>query len=199
MAAKSTSKLLHPFNSDDQLTVNSGDLDGDGFADYIWLVPTNGALVAWQNLGGTGAYAPWNNAGIIAEGTGTAYGVTFADLNGDKKVDYIVLRDDGTIQAFLNYGQIGSGEFWWPELQQPKFAPGGTTAHNVLFADLNGDGRKDLLIIRDGGKTDGYIQTGNLLDDSFAWQVCEGVFQFSSGPPVFAVRMGPTFSIAPEH
>lgn len=132
---------------------------------------------------------PWNNGGIITEGTGTAYGVTFADLDGDNKTDYIVLRDDGTIQAFLNYGQIGDGEFFWPELNQPKFAPGGTTAHNVLFADINGDGRKDLLIIRDNdnGKTDGYIQTGNLLDDSFNWQVCEGVFHFPGGPRVFAV------------
>lgn len=156
------------------------DIDGDGKSDYVWLVPTNGALVAWRNVNGAGAYEPINNAGIIAEGTGTAYGVHLVDLNGDKKVDYVVLRDDGTIQAFLNYGQIDDGEYFWPELKQDKFAPGGTTAHNVIFGDLNGDGRKDILIKRDGGKIDGYIQQGNLLDDSFSWKICEGVV-YNSG------------------
>ncbi|WP_143671046.1 FG-GAP repeat domain-containing protein, partial [Streptomyces sp. b84] len=89
--------------------VRFGDVNGDGFADYLLLEP-NGAVSAWVNKGGTGT-AGWSAAGVIAKGGtgGTGDQVRFADVNGDRRSDYLVVTANGSVTAWLNNGGDGAG------------------------------------------------------------------------------------------
>jgi hypothetical protein len=140
--------------------ISLADLNGDGQADYL-LVDTNiGAVQAWLNGGANPAGGDWlwYPQGTIASGTFnnlTPTGVVFtyynlfADIDGDGKADYLVADQiDGSVQAWLNGGANPSGGqwLWWPQgtIAGGVGAGPGTT---VEFADINGDGRADYLVI----------------------------------------------------
>jgi hypothetical protein len=99
-----------------------GDINNDGRADYLWL-SEEGALTVFLN-GGTGRTPKWLPQGVIATGVGTSReNITFADLNGDAKVDYLAITaETGAVKMWLNAGSGSATE----------------TGDGVMFADLNG-------------------------------------------------------------
>ncbi|MFI1796472.1 esterase, partial [Streptomyces sp. NPDC020379] len=73
----------------------------------------NGVVNAWINNGGTG-HGGWTEQGTFATGVGQpADKIRFADINGDGKADYLVLQDDGVVNAWINNG--GTGHGGWTE------------------------------------------------------------------------------------
>lgn len=70
------------------------DIDGDGNADYVYLdadgkatVAINGGVPKDDSKGPT-----WKNIGVVSEGHGAKReNVILADMNGDKKADYVVV------------------------------------------------------------------------------------------------------------
>ncbi|MFF0389070.1 FG-GAP-like repeat-containing protein [Kitasatospora sp. NPDC004615] len=101
-------------------------------------------------------------AGTEAGGAGRA---RFADFDGDGKADYIVVEDSGAVRVFLNKG--GDGHGGWQDLGQ--VATGLTSDKSrVRFADFDGDGKADYLVIQPGGAVNVFLNKGG--DGRGGWQ-----------------------------
>jgi len=100
-------------------------------ADAGWITPP---------IGGFGAVGPprtWVSAGTVATGTGSAAQILFADIDGDRRADYLKVGADSSVQAWL----YGGGTTWFP---QGTIASGvGVPGSQIRFADISGDGKAD--------------------------------------------------------
>ncbi|KAF5530431.1 SGNH hydrolase [Fusarium mexicanum] len=96
--------------------IHFADMSGDGRDDYMAVDETTGGLSVWYKRGtesgNWGAVSPivwWNPGAPIASGVdylpnwSTSDIVTFVDLNGDGRAEYIFVGvNDSSIYAFLN-------------------------------------------------------------------------------------------------
>lgn len=135
--------------------IHFADINGDGRADYLW-VHSNGSVSCWLNLGGStddggpnSAKVGWAAQGLIFPGFGKeGAGVRFADLNGDGRAEYLYLSKKGSVTAFLNTGAEADDS----KVTKIKWVPQGIVANSdgkaredIVFTDINGDGRADFL------------------------------------------------------
>lgn len=140
----------------DRSRVRLVDFDGDGRADYVLINP-DGSVHVWLNRGGDG-HGGWLDYGVVATGTTTNQNqVRFADLDGDGRADYLRMNPDGSVHAWLNRG--GDGHGGWIDFGQ--VARGLTTdSSRVQFADLDGDGYADYLLINPNGSVAAWLNRG---------------------------------------
>ncbi|MFD5520691.1 FG-GAP repeat domain-containing protein, partial [Streptomyces sp. NPDC127066] len=140
--------------------VRLADADGDGYADYL-TVDAAGAVRAWLNKGGTGT-AGWTSAGQIASGADApGSSVRFADINADRRADYLVVEPGGAVRAWLNKGGDGSGVGGGGWTTVGNFAVGvGATAAQLRFADINADRRDDYLVVAADGSVKAWLNNG---------------------------------------
>ena len=130
--------------------VRFADFTGDGKDDYL-VLGDNGSVTAWVNTG-----SGWSGVGKVAGGATDLAHVRFADLNGDGKDDYLVMGDNGSITLWQNNGgDIGGG---WIAKGQVASGTGADLSH-VRFADVNGDGRDDYLVVGDNGSVKAWMNT----------------------------------------
>ena len=115
-----------------------------GRADYLWVNPKTGAVIAYLNTGHGNAqrWAPVNNGKHIAAGGGSGGRVFFADINGDRRADYIYVHKDGKVVWWQNDGPSARASVGWKWHGPIVLQVGIKNANpkNVLFGDLNGDG-----------------------------------------------------------
>ncbi|KAH6971314.1 hypothetical protein EDB80DRAFT_692629 [Ilyonectria destructans] len=144
------------------VTFRLADLTGDGKADII-AVDSKGRAQAWLNKGLGNA---WESIGEIAPGLNedlSSSRIEFVDVNGDGLADYLVIYGGGAVKAYLNNSNIpdaGKSRTWQPGL---TIAPGvGEPGHKIQFADLNGDGYADYIVVFDGGAADVYLNQKNI-------------------------------------
>ncbi|MET0342210.1 MAG: GDSL-type esterase/lipase family protein [Polyangiales bacterium] len=143
--------------------VHFADIDGDGRDDYLVVHPGSGAVDAWRNLGGDDARgAGWAPMGRIAPGVFPAPDdvITFADIDGDRRDDYLVVTaETGAVRAWLNRVGAADGQRW---NQRGQIASGvGSVGSLVRFADVDGDGRDDYLIVNpSSGAVHAWLNTG---------------------------------------
>ncbi|MFH8886326.1 FG-GAP repeat domain-containing protein [Streptomyces californicus] len=133
------------------------DFDGDGRSDYL-VVGANGSVDAWLNRGGDGN-GGWSPLGQVAKGGTGATGdqVRFADVNGDRRADYLAVAANGAVTAWLNKGGDGNGG--WTSAGQ--IASGvGSTGDQVRFGDVNGDGYADYLMVEPTGAVNAWVNKG---------------------------------------
>jgi hypothetical protein len=132
-------------------SVAIADLNGDGKPDLVVAnecvdFPINCAGIVGVMLGnGDGTFQP---AVTYSSGGGAADSVAVADVNGDGKADLVVANCSNVDGCDSGYGVVavllgnGDGTF------QPAvtYYSGGAEPISVAVADLNGDGKSDLLV-----------------------------------------------------
>ncbi|KAG4252922.1 chitinase [Fusarium proliferatum] len=131
-------------------SIRFADLTGEGRDDLI-SVDSRGRARAWINKGDN----KWEAIGEIAPGFDEDLSdsrIEFIDVNGDKRADYLIIYGGGAVKAYLNNGNLpdpGNRRIWQDGI---TISPGvGEPGSKVRFADLDGDGYADFLILYEGG------------------------------------------------
>ncbi|MEU7192987.1 FG-GAP-like repeat-containing protein [Streptomyces xinghaiensis] len=139
--------------------VQFADLDGDGKADILDVNPATGETWLWRNGGPpAGPGWTWHQQGSITAGNSSQ--VVYADINDDSRADYLQINADGAVRAWTNGGpKPGGGDWYWTP--QGTIAGGvGAAGRDVRFADINGDGRADYVVVDDSGSVRAWTNGG---------------------------------------
>ncbi len=145
------------------------DLDGDGHADCV-TVDLNGRLpfvgfwdeskpVGQKQCGRQGKLN-WDVPGTGKIDPDTR--IVFADLNGDKKDDYILVGKNGAASVWINSFTVGSLIPVWTKMEALDanyFLPPGWIAN---WADINADGRADQINVSPKGGATVWLNTGGI-------------------------------------
>ncbi|MFN2565907.1 MAG: CRTAC1 family protein, partial [Gemmatimonadaceae bacterium] len=116
-----------------------GDVDGDGLVDVL-LARTEGPNVLYRNRGGWRFEDITQHAGVAAPDRYSS-GAAFADIDGDRDLDLVLLATTGPNAVFVN---DGTGRFAERrDLGIDTTGKGGTT---VAMADVDRDGDLDLYV-----------------------------------------------------
>lgn len=126
-------------NSMNGAGVALGDFDNDGWCD-IFLCGKFGRSALYRNLGGWRFEDVTESAGVACADQ-IANGGTFADVDGDGKLDLLVTSFTGPNAFFRN---LGSGRFTNMTDVAGLRSRGGSTSQ--ALADLDGDGWLDLYV-----------------------------------------------------
>ncbi|WP_327064721.1 GDSL-type esterase/lipase family protein [Kitasatospora sp. NBC_01302] len=156
--------------------VQFADLDGDGRADYL-QINADGSVDAWLNEGwsasGSIAWKPLGEIAGAAEGVGhgdPGSRIQFADLTGDGRADYLDVNPvTGEVDMWQNNGPGASGHYSWTSLPGIATGVGAPSTSRVQFADLNGDGKADYLVVNSNGSVQEWQNGGN-SGNGWIWQ-----------------------------
>jgi len=156
--------------NDSASRIHMADVNGDGKADVIlgpegitgkWYVMlSTGSSFADQGAWATGKYATWNDS---------ANRIHLADVNGDGKADVILGPDVyGKWYVMLSTGSSFADQGAWIT---GKYANWRTAADRIRIADVNGDGRADVILGPQTNTGNWYVMlsTGASFADQGAW------------------------------
>jgi hypothetical protein len=116
-----------------------GDFDGDGWCD-LYLCNKQGPNALYRNLGNWKFENVAERAGVTCTNQ-SSNGATFADINGDGRLDLLVTGFAGPNACFLNQGD---GRFTNITAAAGLISKGGSTTQ--ALADIDGDGDLDLYV-----------------------------------------------------
>jgi hypothetical protein len=154
--------------------IHLGDWNGDGFCDVIIADKATGALdvyyTYWDQASDQFSFEPKKRVveNGCKEGWGVGMydlGIRFADIDGDKRVDYMCLEPNGRVTGWLNKPEGLESK------DQIKFSVEKDRA-NHRWADVDGDGRDDFMWVdKFTGNVDVWYNMGErqLSGSSFGW------------------------------
>lgn len=125
------------------VAVTAADFDNDGVADLA--IGSNLDQLNIQIRTGTGFGTFANNPDFILSGNGPMTDLAAGDFNGDGFIDLASVSSTtaDNLTVFINRG-ISDGA--WLGFDAPAAYTFGTKTQSVVSADLNGDGRADLVL-----------------------------------------------------
>ncbi|MEM8680493.1 MAG: VCBS repeat-containing protein [Planctomycetota bacterium] len=145
-----------PTDSDYTVDVATGDINGDGKVDIMVCSQSDPNYIYYndnQGAGeGTGDYGYPNSTQSFGSQNSLYPAMEPGDFNRDGKMDiYFANRGPGNRDVLLiNQGNDANNKATFVEMTMPDIVSDTPTA-KVTVADLNGDGRKDLIV--NGGDT----------------------------------------------
>lgn len=139
------------------------DFNNDGLDDFFCLKPGSAVTVS-LNRGGNppkfeniGTVVPTHDGYVAAD-------VRIADIDGDGRADYCLVRSDASVVCSRNGGQ--GDKYFWQGFSTASGLRGvvfdkknGVDKSGVRFGDLNGDFRSDFLYVGDKGEVDTWINS----------------------------------------
>jgi hypothetical protein len=133
---------LPPGGARGRLGVSLGDVDGDGADDLAFCNPAGGVEV-W-GLGRTGG---WRNLSGALPGEGGCEATQLADMDVDGAVDLVVFGNgEGAV-----WGGDGRGDGGWTQTAAFSTPPIGSMQALRAGADLDHNGRPDIVLVADEG------------------------------------------------
>ena len=101
--------------------------------------------------------------------------VQFADVNGDKKAEFITVNADKSVSAFRNLGGLGYGSYDTSQDIGYDWTPDRT-----WFADINGDGKSEIISVGTDGTVWSFRNVDG-LDGRTGFPYLEAAKQVGSG------------------
>ena len=131
--------------SDSPRSVAAADVNGDGRPDLLVAIPSNASVGVLLNTTAPGATTPSFTAASAFATANNPSSVAAADVNGDGRPDLFVanFNGDGSVSVLLNTTAPGAAT---PNFAAASHFRAGIDPQSVTAADVNGDGRPDLLV-----------------------------------------------------
>jgi hypothetical protein len=163
-------RVAQGFNKDQTMF---GDIDGDGLDEIIAVWP-NGEVHAYRNQGWAGTTYTGSNQKLVAQGFAASQ-TQFGDIDGDGRDEIISIFPNGDVHAYRNQGWAGTT---YTGSNQKLVAQGFTDPTRTKFADLNADGRDEIISIFENGDVHAYRNRGwdatNIYDGADEKLVAQG-------------------------
>ncbi|MFE7839340.1 FG-GAP-like repeat-containing protein [Streptomyces sp. NPDC057474] len=142
--------------------VRFADVNGDGRDDYL-RVGDSGAVHAYLNLPTEDGWYRWEE--VLNWAPGVSYGsrdkLRLADVNGDRRADYLMVGGDGSVHAYINNGLEGTGPDGRRFTEHLDFVRAtGYPGDKSAFRDISGDGKADYVLVYGGGSVRAWLNRG---------------------------------------
>lgn len=151
--------------------------DGDIYPD-LFIGLADGTVRVLKNVNGTGKLADPNGVATylsytdkltyrrVSLDTGTEATISLVDLNDDGNLDLLVGNSGGVVKVAWNKGNWNFSEFQLVEANGAAITLGSRIT--VAAGDMNGDGRKDLLVGTSDGRVLFYENIGTSTSPKYA-------------------------------
>lgn len=171
-ASSFSSKVDFLVNS--PFSLATGDLDGDGKPDLVTLDRSNAKLWVFRNTSSSGSISAASFASPVSFTTGSLpSSVTIADVDQDGQLDIVVSCQSSSPALYIFRNTASSGSITSASFAAAVTLTTGSLPGTPAAADVDGDGKTDLVVSCSGSPGNIYIfrnigSSGTITSGSFA-------------------------------